>query len=200
MIRSFFQTTFVCSLTFSLAYPPTLPAQELGSELAPKTTGETADEWLRSSTPLANELSTVEAEPAANALPTVADESDLFEDGPMPRGPIHEAFAEPVQLTPLANPVVEKDPPVSITETPANRPAGEDMQWINGYWGWNENVERPAAAEVARQQPQQRVPQPQLRQAQRQRARPRTVQLQVLPPTLQLPQRIPVSLTRHRTL
>ena len=142
MIRSFSGATFVGSLTFSLMFASTLLAQEVVSELTPKTKNETA-EWLDSATPLADELSNADAEPsAANALPTVADESDLFESVPMPRGPIHEAFAEPVQLTPLASPVIEKDPPVSITETPANRPAGEDMQWINGYWGWNENVER----------------------------------------------------------
>lgn len=79
-----------------------------------------------------------------DVLPTVVDDSDLFGKGsqPMPRGPVHEAFAEPVQLTPLASPVIEEKPPVDITETPANRPSGADMQWIEGYWGWNENVEK----------------------------------------------------------
>ena len=56
------------------------------------------------------------------------------------RGPIHEAFAEPVGNKPQATPVVPKQPPDPIDEVPPDqKPAGQDAQWIPGYWSWDED-------------------------------------------------------------
>jgi len=56
----------------------------------------------------------------------------------MTRGPIHEAFAEPVNTGSVRPLVVPKKPPPAIEETPPDvKPAGEDAAWISGYWGWD---------------------------------------------------------------
>jgi len=55
------------------------------------------------------------------------------------RGPIHEAYAQPVNtgaVTPLA---VTKKPPEPIEETPPDaKPADENAVWIGGYWSWDD--------------------------------------------------------------
>ena len=68
---------------------------------------------------------------------------DLFNQAPMPSGPVHEAFATSLQLNPVPVPVAPKAPPVSVNEMPnANRPAGENVQWIDGYWVYDGKAER----------------------------------------------------------
>jgi hypothetical protein len=54
------------------------------------------------------------------------------------RGPVHEAFAQPT-ATPLeAGPVVPKAAPDPIPELPPDqKPAGDNVQWIPGYWAWD---------------------------------------------------------------
>ena len=55
------------------------------------------------------------------------------------RGPIHEGFAQPGSGVGKAGPVVPKRPPAPIPETPPEqRPAGDNVAWIPGYWGWDE--------------------------------------------------------------
>ncbi len=55
------------------------------------------------------------------------------------RGPLHEAFANQVELTPAAGLIVPKVPPAAIDELPPEqRPDGENVQWIPGYWAWDE--------------------------------------------------------------
>ncbi len=55
------------------------------------------------------------------------------------QGPIHEAFAEPVVFDPKPGPVVPKAPPAPITERPPDeRPEGANVQWIPGYWAWDD--------------------------------------------------------------
>src|SRR5262245_42429397 len=49
------------------------------------------------------------------------------------RGPIHEAFAEPVGGVPQAGPVIVKQPPPAVEEMPPDRAPQGDMQWIPGY-------------------------------------------------------------------
>jgi hypothetical protein len=52
-------------------------------------------------------------------------------------GPVHEAFAEPVDLKPESGIVVTSPPPNDIDEnTPAERPAGQYV-WVPGYWAWD---------------------------------------------------------------
>jgi hypothetical protein len=51
------------------------------------------------------------------------------------RGPIHEAFAEPTESRPAPSPVVAQQPPEPVAELPPEqKPAGDDVIWIPGYW------------------------------------------------------------------
>jgi hypothetical protein len=55
-----------------------------------------------------------------------------------PRGPVHEAFALPPGVAPQAGPIVTKKPPDPIPEMPPEqRPEGDNVQWIPGYWAWD---------------------------------------------------------------
>jgi hypothetical protein len=57
----------------------------------------------------------------------------------MARGPVHEAYAEPVNYQPQPGPVVTKQPPDPIEEQPPDqKPDGTNVQWIPGYWAWDE--------------------------------------------------------------
>jgi hypothetical protein len=54
------------------------------------------------------------------------------------RGPVHEAFAEPVNLQVQAGLVVPDEPPAKIQEVPpAERPQGSQFVWVPGYWAWD---------------------------------------------------------------
>ena len=54
------------------------------------------------------------------------------------RGPVHEAFAEPVNLQIQASLVVSNQPPANIAEIPpAERPSGDRYVWVPGYWSWD---------------------------------------------------------------
>src|SRR5690349_1369081 len=55
------------------------------------------------------------------------------------RGPIHEAYANPVTGEVKAGFVAPKEPPAEIEEVPPDvRPEGDDVVWISGYWAWDE--------------------------------------------------------------
>jgi len=54
------------------------------------------------------------------------------------RGPVHEAFAAPVVHDTAAAPAIPKEPPAPIQEMPPDqKPAGQNIQWISGYWSWD---------------------------------------------------------------
>jgi hypothetical protein len=54
------------------------------------------------------------------------------------RGPVHEAFAEPLNDRPTEGTVVTQQPPAPIDEMPPDeKPAGDNVQWIPGYWAWD---------------------------------------------------------------
>jgi hypothetical protein len=54
------------------------------------------------------------------------------------RGPIHEAFAQPIEANPQPSPPVPKQPPPPIPEVPPDqKPEGSNVQWIPGYWSWD---------------------------------------------------------------
>jgi WXXGXW repeat (2 copies) len=56
------------------------------------------------------------------------------------RGPVHEAFAVPVMNDPKAGLVVAKRPPNPVEEMPPDqKPNGPNVQWISGYWSWDES-------------------------------------------------------------
>jgi hypothetical protein len=55
------------------------------------------------------------------------------------RGPVHEAFAGMVTFNPEPGVVVTKAPPGVIEEVPpAERPEGDNVTWIPGYWAWDD--------------------------------------------------------------
>ena len=55
------------------------------------------------------------------------------------RGPIHEAFAEPLSVNPRPNPIIHQKPPATIEELPPDqKPEGTHIQWIPGYFAWDE--------------------------------------------------------------
>lgn len=56
------------------------------------------------------------------------------------RGPVHEAFAEPVNIQVQAGMVAPKPPPANIVEiAPPQRPTGEQFVLVPGYWSWDED-------------------------------------------------------------
>jgi hypothetical protein len=60
----------------------------------------------------------------------------------MTRGPLHVALAEVHVEDPLPGLMVDKQPPEPMEETrPPHGPEGEDLEWIPGYWGWDEDRE-----------------------------------------------------------
>ena len=71
---------------------------------------------------------------------------DLSVDGEgfetLTRGPLHEAFAEPIVADPIPGLIVAVEPPPPINELmPEFRPDGDDAIWIGGYWGWDQQRE-----------------------------------------------------------
>jgi hypothetical protein len=70
-----------------------------------------------------------------------SDQSVGQEEGTevLTKGPVHEAFAEPVDFNPGPTKVVPKQPPDPIEEVPPDqKPAGENVQWTPGYWAWDD--------------------------------------------------------------
>ena len=58
------------------------------------------------------------------------------------KGPVHEGFAATAEA-PTASAVVTKQPPEPIEELPPDqKPAGDNVQWIPGYWHWDEEVSK----------------------------------------------------------
>jgi WXXGXW repeat (2 copies) len=54
------------------------------------------------------------------------------------RGPVNEAFAQPVNLEDQTGLIAPIEPPASIEEVPpAEKPAGEEFAWVPGYWAWD---------------------------------------------------------------
>jgi WXXGXW repeat (2 copies) len=55
------------------------------------------------------------------------------------RGPVHEAFAETITFDPEPGIVAPEAPPADIEELPPQqRPEGENLNWIPGYWAWDD--------------------------------------------------------------
>ena len=54
------------------------------------------------------------------------------------QGPIHEGFAQPIDLAPQAGIISPSEPPTDIIENPAaKRPKSSEYVWIPGYWAWD---------------------------------------------------------------
>lgn len=75
--------------------------------------------------------------------PGAGDNAAVDPDGDvqvLTQGPVHEAFAAPVVNDPAPGLVVPKAPPEPIEEMPPDqKPAGENVEWISGYWSWDES-------------------------------------------------------------
>lgn len=58
------------------------------------------------------------------------------------QGPVHEAFAMPIEPDAQKSiAVVPQPPPAPIRELPpSNKPQGNNVQWIDGYWAFQEEV------------------------------------------------------------
>ena len=58
------------------------------------------------------------------------------------RGPLHEAFAAAMTFSPQARLTVKTAPPEAIEEMPPDqKPEGDNVAWIPGYWGWDDERE-----------------------------------------------------------
>jgi hypothetical protein len=59
----------------------------------------------------------------------------------MTRGPIHEAFAQPVPLSEEGAETVSRTPPAPLAEEPPDEmPEGDNVVWIPGYWSWDDDL------------------------------------------------------------
>jgi hypothetical protein len=57
----------------------------------------------------------------------------------MTRGPVHEAFAGTVSYNPEPGIIVTAEVPATIEEVPPEqRPEGDNVAWIPGYWAWDD--------------------------------------------------------------
>jgi hypothetical protein len=100
--------------------------------------------WLFSagstSTPLqADEPGAGQGQAAIEAQP-LADLTSLKNQGieVLDKGPVHEAFAQPTNKNPEPGPIIHKQPPKAIEELPPEqKPEGDNVQWIKGYWAWD---------------------------------------------------------------
>jgi hypothetical protein len=71
---------------------------------------------------------------AAQAPPIPSEEQPEV----LTRGPVNEAFAQPVNLEGQPGLVAPTAPPANIEEVPpAERPSGEQFAWVPGYWAWD---------------------------------------------------------------
>jgi hypothetical protein len=67
--------------------------------------------------------------------PAPAEQTDVAVQA---RGPIHEAYARPYDAAPQPGPGVPKPPPEPISEEPPEqKPEGDNVRWVPGYWAWD---------------------------------------------------------------
>jgi hypothetical protein len=75
---------------------------------------------------------------AAAQQPLVPPEEQPAGVEVLTRGPVNEAFDEPVSLQAEAGLVAPSQPPPNIEEVPpADRPQGNRYVWVPGYWSWD---------------------------------------------------------------
>ena len=75
--------------------------------------------------------------PDAPEVPAADSAEDNLEI--LTKGPVHEAFAELILFEPQEGLVVTKAPPADVEEIPPEtKPDGRDVQWIPGYWAWDD--------------------------------------------------------------
>src|SRR6266436_5157285 len=77
-----------------------------------------------------------------STAPLRAEEQPASQQGVevLARGPVHEAYAEPVDAQPAPSPIIRKQPPDPIAELPPDqKPEGDNVQWLPGYWAWDDD-------------------------------------------------------------
>jgi hypothetical protein len=73
--------------------------------------------------------------PVFSGPDALAGDSDIAVQA---RGPVHEAYAQPFDAAPQPGPMVPKGPPEPVPEMPPDqKPEGDNVQWVPGYWGWD---------------------------------------------------------------
>jgi len=78
---------------------------------------------------------------AAPAPPAPAGDTTRQDMDVLTRGPVHEAFAETVSYNPTPGVTIQKAPPAAIEEVPPDqRPEGDNVAWISGYWAWDDET------------------------------------------------------------
>jgi len=60
---------------------------------------------------------------------------------PQSKGIVHEAFATPTVFTAKPGGVVPKQPPSLEELPPEQKPEGDNVQWINGYGAWDNDIQ-----------------------------------------------------------
>jgi Planctomycete cytochrome C/WXXGXW repeat (2 copies) len=77
--------------------------------------------------------------PAASDLPSQVDPNVQV----LTQGSVHEAFGQPVLFNPGPNPVIANQPPAAVEELPPDtKPAGNNVEWIPGYWSFEAAQQR----------------------------------------------------------
>src|SRR5258707_6432736 len=76
---------------------------------------------------------TIQSQPAAAQQAPTLDGLEV-----QTRGPVHEGYAQPTDAAAQPLPAVPKEPPPPIAEQPPDqKPEGDNVQWIPGYWAWD---------------------------------------------------------------
>src|SRR5262245_13024541 len=114
--------------------PKLIPAAMLGALILAFATAMPAQEPIPLFPPGTQPDAQPPAQPEANDLPDGVEA--------LAKGPVHEAFATTSEESD-ETPIVPKQPPEPIEEMPPDqKPEGVNVQWIPGYWHWEEESER----------------------------------------------------------
>ncbi|MBA63903.1 MAG: hypothetical protein CMJ76_16230 [Planctomycetaceae bacterium] len=82
-------------------------------------------------------LGSIHAQDAPPAAPETDGNGEDIEA--LARGPVHEAFATQVNNDPEPGMIVQKAPPEVVDEVPPDyKPDGDNVVWIPGYWGFDD--------------------------------------------------------------
>jgi hypothetical protein len=74
------------------------------------------------------------------AAPAQAQQAGADDMEVLTRGPVHEAYADPGVTPSEASSIIPKQPPDPINELPPDqKPEGDNVIWIPGYWTWDED-------------------------------------------------------------
>jgi len=92
--------------------------------------------WILTLIALGSEFGLQSGMAAENTTPVPIEEEDMEV---LASGPIHEAFAEAIALEPESGIDSPKEPPPLIEEMPPNQKPEGNVQWIPGYWIWDDD-------------------------------------------------------------